>query len=242
MKLEGAIIAAGRGERLRRSGGTQLPKPLVELNGETLLVRQARALLAAGAESVVAVINSETASLVRNFALPGELRLVVRDTSNSMESLLVLGESLRGSHFLLATVDAILPQPQLSRFVPEGYELVASPNGSRKFDGVLAVTRWSGDKRPLFADVTNAGLIAALGDRQTDLVTAGVYLLPRSIFEFAAKARERNLGALRQFLSLLIAEHIRLGAVEVHGAIDLDEAADLEAARRLEEQPEEDDR
>ncbi|HXW85535.1 MAG TPA: hypothetical protein VEJ86_14110, partial [Candidatus Binataceae bacterium] len=85
----------------------------------------------------------------------------------------------------------------------------------------------------LFADVTEAGLIAQLGERQTVLVTAGAYLLPAAVFGLVARARERGLGALRQFLALLIAEQIKLGALEVHDAIDLDEAADLETARRL---------
>ena len=92
------------------------------------------------------------------------------------------------------------------------------------------MVRWRGDKRALFADVTKGGLITALGDRQTPLVTAGVYLLPTSIFEFAARARERRLAAMRLFLAMLVDRGIRLGALEVRGAIDIDEASDLEAA------------
>ncbi len=57
------IIAAGRGERLR-GAVNDLPKPLVELGGETMLVRQARMLHRAGAETVVALVNSETAGLL----------------------------------------------------------------------------------------------------------------------------------------------------------------------------------
>ncbi|MDB5107481.1 MAG: Nucleotidyl transferase, partial [Candidatus Binatus sp.] len=59
MKLLGAIIAAGRGERLR-DAVADLPKPLVELGGEPMLARQARAMLGVGASPIVAVINSET--------------------------------------------------------------------------------------------------------------------------------------------------------------------------------------
>jgi NDP-sugar pyrophosphorylase family protein len=226
-KLSGAILAAGRGERLRPSD--PLPKPLVDVCGEPLLARQARAILAAGARDVTAVINRETAAVARrhNIALPRELKIVVRDTANSMETLFTLGETLAPGLFLAATVDAVVPPAEFTRFTREALALTASGAA----DGVLAVAPWRGEKRPLFAHVTEARLISELGDRQSKLVTAGIYLLPARVFDLAGKARERKLDALRQFLAMLIAEGVRLGAIEVEGAIDVDEPADLEAAR-----------
>ncbi len=96
-ELQGAIIAAGRGERLRASTRDDIPKPLVMLGGEPMLARQARAILAAGASSVVAMINSETARIAEEMSLelPASMRLVVRDTANSMETMLALGEYWR---------------------------------------------------------------------------------------------------------------------------------------------------
>src|ERR1700687_3874716 len=102
--LCGAIIAAGRGERLRNAVD-DLPKPLVELGSETMLVRQARMLHEAGAETVVALVNSETAGLIaaRGITTAPWLKLRVRDTPRSMESVFTLGEYLRGGgHFLLS--------------------------------------------------------------------------------------------------------------------------------------------
>ncbi|MGO9602912.1 MAG: NTP transferase domain-containing protein [Candidatus Binataceae bacterium] len=228
--FQGAIIAAGRGDRLRASGGATIPKPLVEVGGQPMLARQATAMLSAGAESVLAVINSETAALARGITMPAALQIVVRDTESSMESLFTLGESLRPGHFLLATVDAIVPETELRRFVAEAAELAAS---KANFDGVLAVTKWRGDRKPLFTEVTEAGLITSLGERESSLVTAGLYWLPTEIFRFSAAARGRKLAAMRAFLQMLVKENIRLGAVEVAGAIDVDEASDLEAARRM---------
>jgi choline kinase len=48
--LRGAILAAGRGERLR-SAVDGVPKPLVMLGEETLLARQANAMVAMGARA-----------------------------------------------------------------------------------------------------------------------------------------------------------------------------------------------
>jgi choline kinase len=228
MSFQGAIIAAGRGDRLRRSGGATLPKPLVELGGMTLLERQARAMLVAGASEVLAVINSETAALAREIAFPAAVRIVVQDTESSMESLFTLGEFLAPGDFLLATVDTVVAQAEFARFTSSARE---SADAGR-IDGALAVTRWRGDRRPLFTNVNQEGLIESLGEKETTMVTAGIYWLPTRIFRSVERARARRLSALRGFLSMLVEEGVRLGAIEVAGAIDIDEAADLEAARR----------
>jgi choline kinase len=232
-KLQGAIIAAGRGERLRVSTGDDLPKPLVKLGGEAMLSRQARALLDAGASSVVAVINSETARVAKEISLqtPTALRLVVRDTANSMETMLALAEVLEPGWFIASTVDAVIPQIELVRFVNESRGKIEACR-EKNLAGVLAVTRWRGEAKPLFADVTENGLILGLGNRQTSMVTAGLYFLSTRVFDFAADARRAGLDALRRFLALPIERGMRLDAIEIDGSIDVDEASDLDAARR----------
>ena len=230
-ELQGAIIAAGRGERLR-SHGEDIPKPLVRIGGETLLARQARAMMRVGAREVLAIVNSETAEVIARgrIELPANLRLMVRDTSNSMESLLALGEILDPGNFLLATVDAIMGDAQFAKFTEQACALITKSE-LRGFDGVLGVVKWRGDNRPLFAQIAADRKILALGDDESPLVTAGVYLLPTSIFAFAGNARRAQLSALRRFLGLLIDHGISLGAVELADVIDVDEAADLAAAR-----------
>jgi NDP-sugar pyrophosphorylase family protein len=232
-KLQGAIIAAGRGERLRESTRADLPKPLVELDGKTMLARQAAAMLAAGADSIVAIINSETARIAdeKKLAIPAGVRLIVRETANSMETMLALKDFLAQGWFLAATVDAVIPQTELIRFVNEARHKTELYN-DKNFAGVLAVTRWRRDARALFADVTKDNLIARLSSVQTPIVTAGLYFLSTRIFDFADEARRAGLDALRRFLAMLLEHRMQLGAIEIDGAIDVDEAADLEAARR----------
>jgi NDP-sugar pyrophosphorylase family protein len=231
--LSGAIIAAGRGERLRPASDG-VPKPLVELGGEPLIVRQARALAALGARPVHAIINSETAGIIRDRALsmPPDLEICVRDTANSMESLLTLGERLAPGRFLMTTVDAFIPPAELAGFLKHALAQ-ADPAGPDALDGVLGVVKWRGDRHPLFAEVASDGTICRLGGHQARLVTAGVYLLSTRIFALGDKARSAGLSALRQFLALLIDEGMRFAAFELTGAIDIDEAADLDAARAL---------
>ena len=229
--LQGAIIAAGSGERLRQNG-EDMPKPLVRIAGETLLARQAHAMTRVGARSVLAIVNSETASIIRrdHIEMPAELRLMVRDTPSSMESLLALGEVLAPGNFLLATVDAIIADVEFAKFIQRASALITKSE-EQGFDGVLGVVRWRGDKKPLFAKIAADRQIAALGEDPAEMVTAGVYLLPTAIFAFADNARRAQLSALRRFLSMLIDNGMRFGAVELADVIDVDEAADLAAAR-----------
>lgn len=231
--LSGAIIAAGRGERLREATGGA-PKPLVEIGGEAMLMRQGRMLRAAGAASVVALVNSETARLIasRGLALPAWMRLAVRDTPSSMESLFALHEHLRdAAHFLLATVDAVTGAAELGRFAARAGAMTAG--AKPRFDGALAVVRWRGDRRPLFAEAGADGSITALGERPSALVTAGFYWLPAAIFELAPRARAEGLDAMRRLLAMAVRSGMRLAAAELESVIDVDESADLAAARAM---------
>jgi NDP-sugar pyrophosphorylase family protein len=232
-KLSGAVIAAGRGERLRVASHG-IPKPLVDIGGEALLLRQIRALTALGASPVQVIVNSETAAMIRDraLALPPEVQLCVRDTANSLESLLTLGEYLAPGRFLMTTVDAVLAQLELRRFLDRAIELTASGR-KNTLDGALGVVRWRGDTRPLFAETASDGTICALGERESRNVTAGVYLFSTRIFSFGDKARAAGLNAMRQYLAMLLREGMRFAAIELNGVIDVDEAADLEAARTL---------
>lgn len=228
--LSGAIIAAGKGERLR-GAADGMPKPLVRLGGETLLERQAHLLAAVGALPLNAIVNSETARLIyaAKLQLPPELAIMVRDTPNSMESLLALGEQIPTGRFLLVTVDTVMAACELGRFVKAA--LVQMDTAA--VDGVLGVVAWRGDKHPLFVEVADDGKLTRLGGEEGRVVTAGVYLFSTRIFDFAAEARNVGLDALRRYLGLLLEKGMNLAAVELTDVIDVDEGEDLRAAQAL---------
>jgi choline kinase len=231
--LAGAILAAGTGERLRHAV-SGLPKPLVDVGGRTLLGHQAGAMVELGARPVLTVISSETARLIheRKVELPSELEIVVRDTPNSMETLFAIGEKIREGRFILATVDAVVSRREFERFVAKASELT-SPDAPDPLDGALAVVKWRGDRRPLFAETATDGFISGLGARQTSVVTAGIYLFSAAIFRFVEQARNAGLGAMREFLAMLVRNGMRFAAVEITEAIDVDESSDLDAARAM---------
>jgi NDP-sugar pyrophosphorylase family protein len=228
--LSGAIIAAGRGGRLRQASGG-LPKPLVELGGKPLLLRQVEGLARVGANPIHVIVNSETAALMRRsqLRLPDQVKLVVADTPNSMESLLKLGERIESQRFMLSTVDAIVAAEELESFAARAQHAMEF----RALDGALGVVRWRGDKRPLFVETVADGTITRFGGEAGARVTAGIYLFAQRVFTYTGSARARRLGALRQFLGFLLDQRLRFAAVELKSAVDIDEAADLALARSL---------
>jgi choline kinase len=227
-RFEGAIIAAGHGNRLR-SEHQPLPKPLVELEGRSLLERQVESLLEVGAAGVHVVVNSETASLLekRSARLPADVALRIRDTPNSMESLFTLGETLSAGWFLMVTVDALFAEGHLLSLVE------ATEKMAETCDGLLGITSWRGDPSALFVHLDPDNLITRLGANRSERVTAGAYFLNTRIFDFVEQARAMRLDALREFLGFLIAQGVRLKAFDMGAAIDIDEQADLAAARAM---------
>jgi choline kinase len=231
-RLSGAILAAGHGRRLRPASAG-LPKPLINFCGQPLLLRQIDLLHRAGLKPIHVIINSETHRLMHecDVAAPNSVDLMVRDTPNSMESLLSLGERIATGFFLLMTVDAILLPSGLSSFVTKATKSIS--NSSSGLDGALGVVKWNGDANPLFVEIGSDGLITALGESESTMVTAGVYLFSTAIFTQAADARSRRLDAMRRFLGMLIGKGMRFTALEVSPAIDIDDAASLRAAEDM---------
>src|SRR2546430_525591 len=220
-RLSGAILAAGYGQRLRGASGG-VPKPLVDLGGQPLLLRQVDVLTETGASPIHVIVNSETPRLMleRQLHSPNCVDLVIADTPNSMESLLRLGEHIAPGVFLLMTVDAILYARDVLRFVTNATKIMAKPG--LRLSGALGVVQWRRDLNPLFVHIRADGVIGAFGEPQSPLVTAGVYLLSTGVFAHASEARTRGLNAMRGFLAFLLDKGIMFAALEVPRAIDID--------------------
>jgi NDP-sugar pyrophosphorylase family protein len=157
---------------------------------------------------------------------------MVRDTPNSMESFLALGDRIPLGRFLMTTVDTVVALGELQRFV--GTALSRMNLSSRAApDGVLGVVGWRGDRHPLFAEMAADGTLVRLGGEKGRLVTAGVYLFSTSIFEFAAEARSLGLDALRRYLEFVLVKGMKLAAIELTEVVDVDEGDDLRTAQAL---------
>jgi len=225
--MKAAIIAAGKGERMRQ-GGIDTPKPLVRLAGEPLIARTIRAAANAGAASIACIVNDlhpAVSQYLKTETWPVPLELVVKTTPSSMESLFHLSHLLCEEPFLMLTVDAVFANRTLSEFL-------AAARAIPEARGVLALTRFVEDEKPLWAKVDNRYQISALGNDAvpTPYVTAGFYFFHPDIFSTMGAARSGKLSALRQLLGLLLAKGYPIFGVPVSKTIDVDRPEDLNTA------------
>ena len=95
MKYAG--IAAGEGSRLVEEGIIE-PKPLVRINGETMIDRLLRIFLENNAESISIIVNNEMTVVqkyVQELKLAVPVNIVVKSTPSSMHSFYELTPYLK---------------------------------------------------------------------------------------------------------------------------------------------------
>ncbi len=226
--MKAAIIAAGTGERLKQ-GGVTIPKPMIPIGGETLIARMIRAASHVRATSVDCIVNgldSTVADYLRSSSWPIPVELIVKTTSGSMESLFTLAPLLQSEPFLLFTVDTVFDFKALERF----WSGARQRNGG----GVLAVTDFVDDEKPLWAKLDGSLRILALGEdaRPSPYVTAGFYYFSPDIFSMIDAARAKGLNALREFLGLLLEKGFTFFGFPVSKTVDVDTPGDIQKARR----------
>jgi NDP-sugar pyrophosphorylase family protein len=228
--MKAGIIAAGKGERILRSG-ISTPKPLIPIGGEPLIARVIRAAIHVKASSITCIVNDlnpAVADYLRLRTWPVPLELITKTTENSMESLFSLAPFLRDTPFLLLTVDAVFQFKTLKRFLEKA-------RGLRDAQGALAVTRFIDDEKPLWVRMDAHKKIVALGDdaRPSPYVTAGFYYFEPDIFTMIDAARARMIKALRQFLGFLTERGFSLYGIPVAKTLDVDYPEDIEKAERF---------
>lgn len=221
------VIAAGKGERLAR-GGILTPKPLVAIGGQPLIARVIRTAARLQAKSIACIVNDQSpvvADFLQSRSWPLALDLIVETTPSSMESLFCLAPKLEDEPFLLFTVDAVFGFAIVENFV----------HRARQFEnvhGVLALTDYVDDEKPLWVRMDDNGRLTAMGEaaKGSRYVTAGFYYFAPSIFSEIATARALKLTALRQFLGLLLDKGYALYGVPVAKTIDVDYPEDIAKA------------
>jgi NDP-sugar pyrophosphorylase family protein len=229
--MRGGIIAAGQGERLA-AAGLGVPKPLVAVAGRTLIERALDGLRAAEVSRVACIVNEEStavATYCRERVRELAMTFVVRTTPSSMESLFTIAPLLHepGSNdpFLVTTVDTIVAPAAVADFARAALR-------HDDADGVLAVTTFIDDEKPLHAACAADGRILALGAGagSSAAVTAGFYVFRPTILAEIGPARAAGFTALRQFLDHLLVRGYRLYGERVPKCVDVDRPEDLAVA------------
>ena len=229
-----AVIAAGEGSRLAREG-VGVPKPLVEVGGETLLDRLVRVFLANGATEIDVVCNDLCPSVASHLAQlqrsGAPLHYVVQTTPSSMHSLYALSPLLEGSPFVLTTVDTIFREDEFARYVGQFRQMAATGEA----DGLMGVTDYIDDECPLYVKTAEGAMITAFADTDPApvYISGGIYGLTPPSLATLRRCIERGDSRMRNFQRALLADGLRLRAYPFTKVLDIDHATDIGKAERF---------
>ncbi|MCM1311304.1 MAG: NTP transferase domain-containing protein [Bacteroides sp.] len=238
-----AILAAGEGSRLAQEG-IEMPKPLVRINGEAMIDRLIRIFMENGAEEIFVITNNLTtlvqehlSVMVRN-GIP--LRLVVKTTPSSMHSFYELKNHIGEGKFCLTTVDTIFDEREFSSYISE-FRASAC-------DGMMAVTDYIDDEKPLYISTDSHDMITGFHDSlelygQSEAgksglsvckyISGGIYCLDSKAFVTLDKCIDEGMSRMRNFQRQLVFDGLCLKACRFSKILDVDHAGDIRKAEEF---------
>jgi GTP:adenosylcobinamide-phosphate guanylyltransferase len=232
--MHGLILAGGEGSRLAAEG-VAAPKALVPVAGRAQILRLIDTFVALGLESVTCMVRDVFPDVLRAVeaarAAHGErVRLVPCHTTSSLHTL---AEGLRAAPagpVFCSMVDTVMPERDWQRVYADTMSELR-----RGRDGVVVVTPFVDDERPLWVERGANGLARRIGGPPVapPCVTGGVYGFS-VIARGAADQAIRDGGSrIRYFLGDLVKGGARIGTVEVARIVDLDHKHDIDTAEAL---------
>lgn len=223
-----AIIAAGEGSRLAQEGVAK-PKPLVEINGEPMIGRLINLFCRCNAESVSIIVNEEMKEVrayLESLQLDIPFNLVVKSTPSSMHSFYELSRVMQPGRFCLTTVDTIFREDDFRAYIQ-------AMEADDSHDGMMAVTSYIDDEKPLYVE-TDADLnITAFRDAAYEgarFISGGIYALNEKAVKVLEECMEKGVSRMRNFQRALVDAGLRLKAYDLGKILDVDHADDIRKA------------
>lgn len=230
-KMNYAIIAAGEGSRLAQEGVAK-PKPLVDICGEPMIGRLINLFCRCNAESISIIVNeqmTEVREYIEGLSLDIPLNLVVKTTPSSMHSFFELSRVIPKGRFCLTTVDTIFREQDFRPYI-EAME------ADERYDGMMAVTDYIDDEKPLYVQTDDDLNITAFRDERYDgakYISGGIYALNEKAIDVLADCMERGVARMRNFQRALVDAGLRLKAYPMGKILDVDHAGDIEKAENF---------
>ena len=235
--IDFGIIAAGDGNRIKEEGSL-LPKPLVEIEGKPMIGRLISLMENCGANSISVIVNSDMPD-VWNYlqglvpALNCELKMISKKTPSSMHSFYeILNIMKPEDKFIVTTVDTIFRGDDFKKYAE------FFTNSDKDIDGVMGVTSYIDDEKPLFVETDNKGYITGFKDKVTIspstsnpmLISAGIYGLRQSAIPVLNECIQTGVNRMRNFQRKLVEKGLNLKAYDLGKVLDVDHLTDIEKA------------
>ena len=145
-----------------------------------------------------------------------------------MHSLHALSHLLRGDKFCLTTVDTLFHEEEFAEYIKTFKE----SDG----DGIMAVTDYIDDEKPLYVDTDSQLDITAFCDKPTEnsrYISGGIYGLTPKALDILDECMAEGIERMRNFQRRLVGSGMRLKAYPFTKIIDIDHAEDIEKAERF---------
>ena len=229
MVMRFGIISAGKGNRLVSEGYGQ-PKPLVPVNGVPMIERLARIMMRCGADRIAVIVNAdnlETVDFVKRLSRELPIDLTVKSTPSPMHSLMELAPYLGNDRFCVTTVDTVFRESMFRAMMDE---FAHTP-----YDGLMGVTSFVDDEKPLYVDVDGEMMIQGFLDEKADsrFVSAGIYALKASAFDVLKRCLESGQARMRYFQRQLLEAGMQLKAFDMGQVVDVDHVSDVAKAQQI---------
>ena len=222
-----AISAAGEGSRLAQEGVAK-PKPLVDICGEPMIGRLINLFRRCNAESISIIVNeqmTEVREYLEGLSLDVPFNLVVKSTPSSMHSFFELSSRIPKGRFCLTTVDTIFREEDFRPYI-EAME-------ASDCDGMMAVTDFIDDEKPLYVETDPDLNITAFRDERYDgarYISGGIYALNDKAIRVLEECIERGVARMRNFQRALVEAGLHLKAYPMGKILDVDHAGDISKA------------
>ena len=233
-----AILAAGEGSRLAQEG-VERPKPLVKIQGEAMIDRLIRIFNQCGATDIYIITNNLT-PLTQNHLrqlqeTDPKIHLIVKTTPSSMHSFYelrqVMGQQMEeqptnDGKFCLTTVDTIFREDEFRQYIHAWQQ--------SEEDGMMAVTDYIDDEKPLYISTDNELTITGFLDKEPQrFISGGIYGLNETSFPVIDKCISEGQSRMRNFQRQLVKDGLHLKAYPFSKILDVDHASDIEKAEEF---------
>ena len=180
---------------------------------------------------MVVIINDrvpETKAFLTRLKEELPIELVVKNTPSSMHSFYEISHLLEGDRFCLTTVDTIFREEEFARYI--------GAFRTSEADGLMAVTDYVDDEKPLYISTTDDLRITGFHDQPTPdcrYISGGIYCLTPKALDTLRRCMDEGLSRMRNFQRQLVADGLCLEAWPFSKIVDVDHAGDIVKAEEF---------
>jgi dTDP-glucose pyrophosphorylase len=145
-----------------------------------------------------------------------------------MHSFYEISHLLEGDRFCLTTVDTVFREEEFSQYI-EAFR-------TSETDGLMAVTDFVDDEKPLYVSTDNQLRITGFYDQKTPdcrYISGGIYCLTSRALDTLNRCIEQGQSRMRNFQRQLVADGLHLNAWPFEKIIDVDHVSDIVKAEEF---------